>query len=147
MEAGILKDTVLNWIKRAKSKGMIVNFANPDMIGHEANYEKARDMLELLDTRVLRQIITKAREEDIATIITADHGNIEDLTHGGHTNNPVPFISVLPGMESAIADGSLFLDNAADAAINRVAPSFLDALKGAKTPSVMYDSLFKMKEV
>ena len=145
MEAGILKDLVLDWIDRAKSKAMVVNFANPDMIGHEANYEKARDMLELIDTRVLRRIISKAREEDIATIITADHGNIEDLTHGGHTNNPVPFISVLPGMESAIANGSLYLDDAADAAINRVAPSFLDALKGAKTPEVMYDSLFKMK--
>lgn len=145
MEAGILKDLVLDWIGRPKSKAMVVNFANPDMIGHEANYEKARDMLELIDTRVLRKIITKAREEDIATIITADHGNIEDLTHGGHTNNPVPFITVLPGLEKAISDKTLYLDDVADAAINRVAPSFLDALKGARTPEVMYDSLFKMK--
>ena len=147
MEAGILKDLVLSWIGRPKSKAMIVNIANPDMIGHEANFEKARDMLELIDSRVLRQIINRTREEDIATIITADHGNIEDLTHGGHTNNPVPFISVLPGLERAIESGKLFLDDAADAAINRVAPSFLDALKGAKTPPVMYDSLFKMKDI
>ena len=146
MEAGILKDMVLNWIKRPNSKAMIVNFANPDMIGHEANYEKAVDTLTMLDTRVLRRIVEEARDREIATIITADHGNIENLTHGGHTNNPVPFISVLPGLERAIANEELFLDNAPDAAINRVAPSFLDALEGARTPSVMYESLFKMKE-
>ena len=90
--------------------------------------------------------IEEARKNNIATIITADHGNIEDFTHGGHTNNPVPFVAVLPNSEKYIESGKLFLDDASDAAISRVAPSFLDLLKGAKKPDEMYDSLFKMKK-
>ena len=82
-----------------KSKAMVVNFANPDMIGHDNNFQKGVKTLNFLD-RVLFRIVDTARENKIATIITADHGNIEDMTHGGHTSNPVPFIAVLPGRQS-----------------------------------------------
>ena len=142
MEADTIRDLIMSWMGNKKSKAMIVNFANPDMIGHDANFNKGVTTLNFLD-RVLFRVIDTARENNIATIITADHGNIEDMTHGGHTNNPVPFIAVLPGYEKLIEKGKVFLDNARDAAINRVAPTFLDILKGAKAPDVMYDSLIK----
>lgn len=145
MEGGTLRDLILSWIKTPKSKAMMVNFANPDMLGHEAKFSKGVKTLNFID-KVLFRLVDTARENKIPTIITADHGNIEDLTHGGHTNNPVPFIAVLPGYEKFIKQGKVFLDKAKDAAISRVAPSFIDILKGAKKPDVMYDSLFKMHE-
>ena len=143
MEAPTIRDLVMSWMGNTKSKAMVVNFANPDMLGHDANYNKSVKMLNFMD-KVLFRIIDNARENKIATLITADHGNIEDLTHGGHTSNPVPFIAVLPGYENLITKGKVFLDNAKDAAINRVAPTFLDILKGAEKPEVMYESLIKM---
>jgi 2,3-bisphosphoglycerate-independent phosphoglycerate mutase len=145
MEATTIRDTIMSWMDKDRSRAMIVNFANPDMIGHDNNFEKGVQTLNLLD-RILFRILDNARERDIATIITADHGNIEDMTHGGHTNNPVPFISVLPGCERFIEDGTVFLDKVENAAISRVAPSFLDLLNGAKKPEVMYDSMFKMPD-
>ena len=145
MEAGTIRDIVLSWIGNKKSKAMIVNFANPDMIGHDANFSKGVKTLNFLD-KILFRIVDIARENKIATLITADHGNIEDMTHGGHTNNPVPFIAVLPGFERYIEKGKVFLDTTKDAAINRVAPTFLDVLKGAKKPDIMYDSLIQMAE-
>ena len=144
MEVDTIRDIVLSWMNQKKSKSMLVNFANPDMIGHTGKYNMAIKTLNYID-RVLARVIDTARENGIATLITADHGNIENMTHGGHTNNPVPFIAVLPGWEKLIKNGKVTLDNAQDAAISRVASSYLDLLKGAETPDVMYESLFKTK--
>lgn len=143
MEAKTIRDIIMSWMDNDKSKAMIVNFANPDMIGHDNNFDKGVETLSFLD-RVLFRLLDSAREKNIATLITADHGNIEDMTHGGHTNNPVPFIAVLPGFEKFIEEGKVFLDKAKDAAISRVAPSFIDLLKGAEKPDVMFESMFKM---
>ncbi|MBQ7125814.1 phosphoglycerate mutase (2,3-diphosphoglycerate-independent) [bacterium] len=145
MQGKTIRDLITSWMHNQKSKAMLVNFANADMIGHDQDIRKGMKTLEYLDV-TLKKIIEEARKNNIATIITADHGNIEDFTHGGHTNNPVPFVAVLPNSEKYIESGKLFLDDASDAAISRVAPSFLDLLKGAKKPDEMYDSLFKMKK-
>ena len=144
MQGKTLRDLIMSWMHNQKSKAMLVNFANADMIGHEQFFDKGVKTLNYLDV-TLKSIVEEARKQKIATIITADHGNIEDFTHGGHTNNPVPFIAVLPKNERYIERNGLFLDSASDAAISRVAPSFLDLLRGAEKPDVMYESLFKMK--
>jgi bisphosphoglycerate-independent phosphoglycerate mutase (AlkP superfamily) len=127
------------------SKAMLVNFANPDMIGHEQNFHKGIKTLDFLDA-TMQKIIEMARKKNVATIITADHGNIEDLSHGGHTNNPVPFFAVLPNSAKYIEAQNLYLDDDPNAAISRVAPSFLDLIKGVQKPSIMYESLFKMNK-
>ena len=145
MQGKTLKDLITSWMHNQKSKAMLVNFANADMIGHDQDIRKGMKTLEYLDV-TLKKIIEEARKNNIATIITADHGNIEDFTHGGHTSNPVPFVAVLPNSEKYIESKKLYLDDSADAAISRVAPSFLDLLKGAKKPDEMYESLFKMKK-
>lgn len=145
MQGKTIKDLILSWMNNKNSKAMMVNFANADMIGHEQIYSKGVKTLDYLDA-TLQKIVETARKMNIATLITADHGNIEDFTHGGHTNNPVPFIAVLPHSEKYIESKKVFLDEDENAAISRVAPSFLDLLKGAKKPNIMYDSLFKMKK-
>ncbi len=145
MQGKTLRDLIALWMNNKSSKAMLVNFANADMIGHEQNYHKGIKTLDYIDS-TLQKIIEMARKKNIATIITADHGNIEDLSHGGHSNNPVPFLAVLPKSERYIESNKLVLDDDPDAAISRVAPSFLDLLKGVSKPGVMYESLFKNKK-
>ena len=108
-------NSLLTWLKTAindeDTKFAITNFANADMIGHTGDYDMGVKTLEEL-SHALAEVVTLARERKFPVIITADHGNIEDLSNenGKHTNNPVPFIVVLPGKEKDIASGKISLN-------------------------------------
>lgn len=145
MQGKTIRDLISLWMNNKGSKAMLVNFANADMIGHEQNFLKGIKTLDYIDS-TLQKIVEMARKRNIAVLITADHGNIEDFSHGGHTNNPVPFIAVLPKSEKFIESNKLVLDENPDAAISRVAPSFLDLIRGIKKPNVMGESLFVEKD-
>ena len=78
---------------------IVVNYANPDMVGHSGILQSAIKACETIDGQLgnLRDAILK---QDGLMLITADHGNIEDMVdeagkpHTAHTNNPVPFILI-----------------------------------------------------
>jgi len=79
---------------------MVINFANPDMVGHTGVMEAAIKAAEVVDKCVGR-IIDKVQQMGGSAIITADHGNLElmyDVTtngpHTAHTTFPVPLIVV-----------------------------------------------------
>lgn len=78
---------------------VLINFANPDMVGHTGNVEAAKIACSVVDECV-GKIVKKVDSLGGATIITADHGNAEQLLNNGktpnteHTANPVPFIVV-----------------------------------------------------
>ncbi len=79
---------------------ILVNFANCDMVGHTGNMDAAVIACEAVDAGV-GKILEKAREKGAAVIITADHGNVEQMIdyarncpYTAHTTNPVPFIYV-----------------------------------------------------
>lgn len=104
---------------------IVANFANGDVIGHTQNREAKIRCAELVDAR-LRQVVDAALAGDYVVMITADHGNLEVMTHPdgtphvSHTANPVPFF-LLDGRaewQGAIRDGKL-----AD-----VAPTVLEAM-------------------
>lgn len=78
----------------------LVNFANPDMVGHTGNLSASIQAIKVID-ECLKKITDACLEQDICMIITADHGNIEellDIRSGGidkeHSTNPVPFALV-----------------------------------------------------
>lgn len=78
----------------------VVNFANPDMVGHTGNLNASIKAVESVDN-CLSEIIPLILEKDGTAIITADHGNVEevvDLKNGEinkeHSNFPVPFLIV-----------------------------------------------------
>ena len=82
---------------------ILVNFANPDMVGHTGVMEAAIKACEAVDTCV-GKIVEKAKENDIAVILTADHGNAECMedkeTHApytAHTTNRVPLFVMNAG--------------------------------------------------
>ena len=97
-------DKVIEAIKSRKYDAIILNYANPDMVGHTGNLEAAIKAVEEVDKKV-GEVVNAILEEEGVLIITADHGNIEQMIdyttgepHTAHTTNPVPL--ALIGMEN-----------------------------------------------
>jgi 2,3-bisphosphoglycerate-independent phosphoglycerate mutase len=97
MSAFKVTDNVLRGIGEKETDIFIVNFANPDMVGHTGKLDKTVDACQYVDT-CLGWITKAISNAGGITLITADHGNAEqmiDLNSGGphtaHTTNPVPF--------------------------------------------------------
>lgn len=117
---------------------VLINFANPDMVGHTGKKEAIITAVEVVD-RELQKVVDAALEAGGVLVITADHGNAEvnvDLvtgeTHTAHTINPVPVIMVGMGPVD-LQTGSL-----AD-----LAPTVLSLLGIEKPGSMTGESLIK----
>lgn len=128
----------------------VVNLANMDMVGHTGNFPAAARAAEHLDTAI-GTILEAVEAKGAHLVITADHGNAEQMTNQqsgianvDHTNNPVPFILVSPGaltltgQDRSIMDGSLPSGMLAD-----VAPTILDLLGLSKSSGMMGYSLIE----
>jgi 2,3-bisphosphoglycerate-independent phosphoglycerate mutase len=78
---------------------IVTNFANGDVIGHTSSREAKLNCAQIVD-RYLGEVINTASGAGYVIMVTADHGNLEELTtedgspHVSHTNNPVPFILI-----------------------------------------------------
>ncbi len=91
----------------------IINFANPDMVGHTGVIEAAVQAVETVD-RCLGEVVTAVHESGGACLITADHGNSDNMLEDdgspntAHSLNPVPFIVTVDGVrlreEGILAD-------------------------------------------
>ena len=131
MSAPEVTEKVLEAINSKKYDAIILNYANPDMVGHTGNLDAAIKAIEEIDKDV-GKVVEAIRANEGVLLITADHGNSEqmvDYTTGepqtSHTTNPVPLILV--GMENAkIKSGKL-----AD-----LAPTMLDIM-GLEKPAEM----------
>jgi 2,3-bisphosphoglycerate-independent phosphoglycerate mutase len=91
---------------------IILNFANPDMVGHTGKLDAAITAVETVD-RGLGRIVDAIRSAGGALLVTADHGNCELMRdphtggpHTAHTTNPVPVV-LLGGGDVALAQGRL----------------------------------------
>ncbi len=97
MSSGQITDTVTNNIKSNKYDIIIVNYANPDMLGHTGNFSATVKSIEKLDI-CIKKLIDCATKYNNITVITADHGNAEDMLDSknnpitSHTCNLVPFV-------------------------------------------------------
>ena len=100
MSAIEVTDKVVEAIKSEKYNCIILNYANPDMVGHTGNIEAATKAVETIDKCVGR-VVEAIEEKHGVLLITADHGNAEQMIdyktgepQTAHTTNPVPFILV-----------------------------------------------------
>lgn len=97
MSAQAVKDTVLENIKKDRYDLIIVNFANPDMVGHTGSVPATIKAVETVDA-CLGEIISLLEEKGGKALITADHGNSESLLERdgnpitSHTTNKVPLV-------------------------------------------------------
>ena len=97
MSAFKVTDKVLRAIDERETDVFIVNFANPDMVGHTGKLAQTIEACQYVDT-CLGWITKGIRQARGITLITADHGNAEQMLdpktggpHTAHTTNPVPF--------------------------------------------------------
>lgn len=111
---------------------VVVNFANPDMVGHTGHLQATVQAVEAADAGLGRIVAALARVNGQA-LVTADHGNAELMRdpatgqpHTAHTTNPVPVALIAPEFRGRLRDGTL-----AD-----VAPTLL-ALLGLEVPPEM----------
>ncbi|AIY80441.1 2,3-bisphosphoglycerate-independent phosphoglycerate mutase [Clostridium botulinum] len=133
MSAYEVTDELLNRLDSDKYDMVILNFANPDMVGHTGVIPAAVKAIESVD-ECLGKIADKMLEKDGCLFITADHGNAEtmiDFSTGNpftaHTIDPVPFVWIANDTEGkTIKDGKL-----AD-----IAPTMLNQL-GLEVPAEM----------
>ena len=105
MSAFEVTDKVLRALNKNIYNFILINFANPDMVGHTGNIEATIKAIETIDL-CLNKIVSKVLEKNGNIIITADHGNADvmiNLINGEvdkeHSVNPVPLIVVSNDME------------------------------------------------
>jgi len=108
----------------------IINFANPDMVGHTGVIPAAVQAIETVD-KCLGEVVTAVHASGGACIVTADHGNADHMLepdgspNTAHSLNPVPFIVTVPGV--SLDGGGVLAD---------VAPTVLRVL-GFEQPAAM----------
>jgi 2,3-bisphosphoglycerate-independent phosphoglycerate mutase len=134
MSAYEVTDKVIERIASGKYYLMVLNFANPDMVGHTGKFEAAVSAVETVDSCVGR-VVDAVLEQGGAVLLTADHGNAERMQdektgqpHTAHTTNPVPFSLIGRGWENCrLRDDGILAD---------VAPTALQ-LMGIVKPEAM----------
>ena len=138
MSAPALTDKAVAAIKSGLYDLIVLNFANPDMVGHTGSLPAVVKAVETVDTG-LGRIAHAITEVGGALVVTADHGNCElmkDPTTGGphtaHTTNPVPVFAVGSGANS-LAHGRL-----AD-----LAPTLLSLMGVPQPPAMTGQSLLR----
>ena len=97
MSAEAVADAVIDGIRSQQYGFILVNFANADMVGHTAKADAIIRAMEALDLQVGR-IVDAAEEHGVALMLTADHGNCDEMVdadgrpHTQHTTHPVPCV-------------------------------------------------------
>ena len=132
MSAREVTENVVKAINSEKYNAIILNYANPDMVGHTGSLPAAIKAVETIDECV-GKVVEAVLAHDGTLIITADHGNCEQMIdyktgepHTAHTTNPVPLILVSNNENYKVKSGKL-----AD-----LAPTLLEIL-GIEKPAEM----------
>jgi len=133
MSAPGVCDKLVEAIKSNKYDVIIINFANPDMVGHTGVEAAAIKAIEVVDECVGRTV-DALKEADGVMFICADHGNAEQLVDyetgepfTAHTTNPVPFLLVNADPSYKLREGGCLAD---------IAPTLIELL-GLEQPKEM----------
>ena len=133
MSAPIVCDKLVEAVKSGKYDVIIINFANPDMVGHTGIETAAIKAIETVDACVGRSV-DAIKETNGILFICADHGNAEQLLDyetgepfTAHTTNPVPFILVNADPSYKLREGGCLAD---------IAPTLIE-LMGLEQPKEM----------
>lgn len=133
MSAPAVCDKLVECIKSDAYDVIIINFANPDMVGHTGVEAAAIKAIETVDACVGR-VVDAIKEVDGVMFICADHGNAEQLVDyetgepfTAHTTNPVPFILVNADPSFKLREGGCLAD---------IAPTLIE-LMGMEQPKEM----------
>ncbi|MGD1944206.1 MAG: 2,3-bisphosphoglycerate-independent phosphoglycerate mutase [Leptolyngbyaceae cyanobacterium] len=140
MSASRVTDAAIAAIQKGIYSLIVINYANPDMVGHTGNLDATVQAIQSVDAEVGRLVDGIGRAGGTA-IITADHGNAEymwDENHKpwtAHTTNPVPFILV-EGEKLTVPGHGGEVSLRSDGRLSDIAPTILDILN-LSTPEEM----------
>jgi 2,3-bisphosphoglycerate-independent phosphoglycerate mutase len=144
MSASIVTDKLLSKLEDKTITFFVVNFANPDMVGHTGQFEAAVKAIEALDG-CIGKLHEKCANENISMILTADHGNADVMKypdgspHTSHSDAEVPFCLVHPKLK----DTHLMLGNENEEfALKDVAPTILKILNITRPKTFSGSSIF-----
>jgi 2,3-bisphosphoglycerate-independent phosphoglycerate mutase len=133
MSAYEVTDAVLEEINRHKYDVIILNYANPDMVGHTGVMEAAVKAVAVID-ECLGRVVDAVLAKDGRVLVTADHGNAEQMVdpddgqpYTAHTTNPVPLIYIDKANQTASLEAGRLED---------IAPTML-MLLGIDQPAEM----------
>ncbi|MBZ4686615.1 MAG: phosphoglycerate mutase, 2,3-bisphosphoglycerate-independent [Clostridiales bacterium] len=138
MSANEVTDRVIAEIESGKYDVIILNYANPDMVGHTGDMNAAVKAMEALDS-CIGKVIDSIKEAGGVAIITSDHGNCEKMRdesgkpHTAHTSDKVPLILVGLGDVKLRENGAL----------RDIAPTMLKILNLQKPQEMTGQSLIK----
>ena len=142
MSAKGVTEKLLKLINSEKFDFILVNYANPDMVGHSGNLEATIRACEAVDF-CLGSLYRAIKELNVILLLTSDHGNCEVMydkinksPHTSHTLNPVPFTVV--GI-----DGLVFIRNGK---LSDIAPTILDIFELDIPKQMTGTSLLKVDE-
>ncbi|MGL9717141.1 MAG: 2,3-bisphosphoglycerate-independent phosphoglycerate mutase [Wolbachia sp.] len=134
MSAFELTEKLVEKIHSQEFALIVVNYANPDMVGHTGNMEAAKKAVLAVDDCLAKVLNVVEEVGNTALIVTADHGNVECIfdeenktSHTAHTLNKVPFV---------VSHNNLKLK---DGRLSDIAPTILQLL-GIKKPDEMTGS-------
>jgi 2,3-bisphosphoglycerate-independent phosphoglycerate mutase len=139
MSAPELTDKAVEAIASGKYDLIVLNYANPDMVGHTGSLPAAIKAVETVDAG-LGRIAEAIEKSGGALIVTADHGNCEMMRdpqtggpHTAHTTNPVPLLLLGARNRALVAEGRL-----AD-----IAPTLLELMELPKPKEMTGASLLR----
>ncbi|MCY4732201.1 2,3-bisphosphoglycerate-independent phosphoglycerate mutase [Natronomonas gomsonensis] len=141
MSAREVTDTAVDYIDREDPDVLVLNYANPDMVGHTGDFEAAVAAVEAVDAQ-LNRLVEAVRNAGGHVLVTADHGNADDMgtpedPHTAHTTNPVPFVYVAPdGTDGGrqVRDGGTLAD---------IAPTLLSLIDVDKPEAMTGENLLE----
>jgi len=110
MSAVAITKAFIRTLSQARYHFAVINFANPDMLGHTGNIEKTVESIILVD-QCLKSIVQAVTSQNGAVIITSDHGNAEIMIdpHTNqidteHNSSPVPAVFIVPEFQGVVRE-------------------------------------------
>ncbi len=133
-----ISEKIMQLLDKGKHPFILVNFANPDMVGHTGDMQAAIKACESVNS-ALEKIVPNIISKGGIALITADHGNVEQMLDPftgakdtQHNPHPVPFLIVGKGFEKGIFNGTI----SSEGSLADVAPTVLHIM-GVEKPTEM----------
>ncbi|MBQ7798774.1 MAG: alkaline phosphatase family protein, partial [Clostridia bacterium] len=138
MRAGEITDATIKALNSQEYDAIVVNYSNPDMIGHTGNYDATIKALEFLD-KCVKSVVETALNNDYFVLLTADHGNAEEMrdkegrVQTAHSLNPVICMAIDKIPYNMVQYGGL----------KDIAPTFIHLMGLKSNPKFEGDVLVK----